>query len=370
MPIENSSPFSLSNSLILPPFNGKIYRGQTFRSYICGLNSLKYPIRFSMTAKLQWNNGMKEAQLEDVRKKKLPRNEQNNLVDLKEQEAYEMFVEHKIVSSGDHTLRVHVTFLNMKSEWEAFRKGYKFKVENPISYEENVREVGEFIFVGIKITNEMTDGMLLKTARLDPTTGLKLLDSSTEEDCTGAAEDVNVFRPCLPLNLAPKDNIHILYRLKRKSPDDSKLEKNGLGRIYLEWTSSMGEKGEMTTEPIKSPGFLKKTTCCDVVLKGEPPLLRLKHPATLSCVINNKSDHSMNIQLQILQDDNADSGVYIQEITSRNIGLIDSHSSKDLELKVLPLCAGIHTIGGISVVNAETGQEMFNGKLCDVLIQS
>jgi len=74
----------------------------------------------------------------------------------------------------------------------------------------------------------MTDGMFLKTARLDPTPGLELLDSSTEEDCTGA-EDVSVFRPCLPLNLAPKDNVHILYRLKKKLPDDVKVEKKWVG---------------------------------------------------------------------------------------------------------------------------------------------
>jgi hypothetical protein len=58
-------------------------------------------------------------------------------------------------------------------------------------------------------------------------------------------------------------------------------------------------------------------TSFEVVLKGEPPLLKLKQPATLSCVIHNKSNAPVNVQVQILQDDAADSGVCIQEITSR-----------------------------------------------------
>jgi len=372
--IENSSPFAVSNSLILPAFSGKIYRGQTFRSYVCGLNSLKCPIRFQMAAKIQWNSGRDEAELHDVRRKNLPHKQKEQhvkgpLVDLQEQGVYDMVVEHKIVSSGEHTLRVFVTFLNEKEEWDTFRKGYKFKAENPITYEEDVREVGDFIFVGMKITNEISDGMFLKTARLNPAPGFELLSSSAEDDRERKEETVRVFQPCLPLHLAPKDTVHILYRL-RKNIDVPSDMKNGLGRVYLEWASSMGEKGDMATEPVKFPAFLEQNTYFDVTLKGEPPLLRLKQPASLSCVINNKGDKEANIQLRILQDDSADSGVFIQEVTSRNIGIINGHSSKEIELQVMPLCAGVHTIDGISIVNADTNQELFNGKLCDILIQS
>ncbi len=64
---------------------------------------------------------------------------------------------------------------------------------------------------------------------------------------------------------------------------------------------------------------LEQTTLFDISLKGEPPLLRLKQPATLSCVIKNKSSTGVNVQVQILQDETADSGVFIQEVTSRVI---------------------------------------------------
>ncbi len=61
---------------------------------------------------------------------------------------------------------------------------------------------------------------------------------------------------------------------------------------------------------------------------------------------------------------------HIRSCLIQNVGILDGNSSRDLDLRVLPICAGIHTIDGISIVNAETGQELFNGKLCDVLVQT
>ncbi len=61
---------------------------------------------------------------------------------------------------------------------------------------------------------------------------------------------------------------------------------------------------------------------------------------------------------------------HIRSCLIQNVGILDGGSSRDLELQLLPLCAGIHTIDGISIVNADTGHELFNGKLCDVLVQT
>ncbi|KAJ1462478.1 hypothetical protein M885DRAFT_505359 [Pelagophyceae sp. CCMP2097] len=159
------------------------------------------------------------------------------------------------------------------------------------------------------------------------------------------------------------------------------------GWLRVAWRSAMGEGGAIATPAVqwvKAPhaGETDKSPTAqaadenaqpkivDVQLRDLPPrrILHLGVVTTVMCVIFNRSDRDLSLQLQ-WRLDGMPSGVAVDGDAFQSLGVVKAKTSVSRLVRLLPLQAGLFSLTGCAVVDLTSAMEFPQSALADVLVE-
>ncbi|KAJ8599208.1 hypothetical protein CTAYLR_006375 [Chrysophaeum taylorii] len=155
------------------------------------------------------------------------------------------------------------------------------------------------------------------------------------------------------------------------------------GVLRVAWSASMGEKGEISTPPVEwhptpamddydtEPSHASPLDRDRVVFARLDPLppdhAVVGDVLKLECLVSNKSDRAMSLQLQ-WRLDRMPRGLKPQGIAFVNLGLVEPAATKSAPLEFRALEPGLHPFTGAVVVDLESAREFSIPSLASVLV--
>ncbi|KAI9146027.1 hypothetical protein BKA69DRAFT_1121204 [Paraphysoderma sedebokerense] len=384
--------FGLSSLLSLPPSFGNIYLGESFVTALSLNNETNVPI-MDMGLKAELQTATQKIILVDTTKVPLPEIEGKN--------STEFILHHEVKELGIHILTCSVNY-GYQGERKAFKKFYKFQVLNPLQVKTKVHNITSgSVLLEIQVQNVAATPICFERLRLEPSetyrcTDLSLITSAKENvELSVNTQTESVFGNYLFVN--PQDILQFLYRLDPKpfypsttvmtpaatipsTPSSSQLPlpptslPTGLGKLDLVWRSRFGEFGRLQTsqlvrkvpptsqdvevQPI-SPSLISTETLISYSsvypITPIPSLdsVPLESPFPLAFRVFNKSNMHMNLQINFSNTNI--SGVMIVGPAIMNIGEVSKDGHKDIVIEFVGLVPGLQKIGGIKVLDLNTG---------------
>ncbi|CAM9312855.1 unnamed protein product, partial [Phaeothamnion confervicola] len=138
-----------------------------------------------------------------------------------------------------------------------------------------------------------------------------------------------------------------------------------LGQVEVTWCTTMGEAGCVLSNPVMFNAAPRRGI--DVTVEGLPAALALGRAAPCVAAVANRTERAMHLQLQFRTD--AMSGVYVDGQSFFNLGEVAPGQMRRVQLRLLPLVAGLHELRGGVAVDMRTAQEYPQEKLCDVFVE-
>jgi hypothetical protein len=244
-PSATNDPFPLSPLLALPPAFGAAYVGTTFSCTLCANNELQAasPIvvgDIQLSAELQVPSGSITLAMEG------PHVADGQ--DIQPAQTIQKVVRHELREDGPHVLAVTVTYQEMRDETmnkRSFRKLYQFVAQpalgvrtkvGHLTVKKHMPDAPRFVLEA-QLENLTETSVVLENVTINTAKGLtsKSLNWSSDIDD----------KPIL----SPLDVMQVAFTLQQADGEDVD-EKNGrtvLGQLHVDWTSSMGERGSLTT---------------------------------------------------------------------------------------------------------------------------
>ena len=243
--------FILSSRLVLPPSFGSAYVGESFSCSLCANNESATTItQIQLTAEMQTPS-----------QRQISLTTNATASDLSPGTTLQQIISYDLKEEGNHVLIVNLTYTD-DTKSRTFRKLYQFQAQPCLNVRTKATELpglevpdkslGPYgrqtmmrYVLEAQLENVSEGGIVLENAQILAYQPFKT--SSLNWDGTGGE---------MP-SLQPRD-VHQLAFLIEQDPDTSEgvdelktnLKHDGrtaLGQIALEWRSSMGEKGQLTT---------------------------------------------------------------------------------------------------------------------------
>jgi len=391
----------LHNALCLPD-SLEVLVGETFTAYLGILNVSRHHTirRLSVSAHLQTPS----------QRWQLPSPLEGSGVDIPEGSAVDAIVSHAIEESGQHILRVEVSYASMEGGTKTFRKFYRFQVVPPLTISELTTRAGEnSCFVSISVEyNQKGPGsapVVISEADFLPTQGLvaKRIGKSPIqcEAPTTAAQllDASGF-------MTPGAVMRHLFEV---STNDSTLRGiaagDKLGTCVFTWRKSMGETGTIASSLITCPAALPKLSdpnfvvhrsglSVDVAAAAEgrkrnpgnrsnlsiqlpitvdpidpPARVKVGTPTTVEFYAVNHSEDPMTLQLQFRLSYMCELAVCGPSFISLGSVAGDGGSTA-VSVKFLPLATGLMRVKGCWIVDLASDQEYSLPPLFEVFVEN
>ncbi|OQR85963.1 hypothetical protein ACHHYP_11136 [Achlya hypogyna] len=348
--------FELSNMLLLPDSFGNIYLGETFSSYISVINQFACELQqVGLTAKLQ--TPTTRSDLVDTRVSRGGSTPPPNPMPvLLSGGNLDMAVEYELNEVGVHTLRVGVSYLDpVTLEAKSLRKFYRFNVLNPLTITFKHLLIQDESYVEAKIQNITQGPLLVETVHFLASPPFQAVELATLHDPESSRQAY----------LAPEETMQRVFKVSSPQLDLS-LGTLNLGRLEVAWKSCMGEAGRLQTQPVmRKVGSLKEAS---VVIATPTHPLRVGRPFVATFVVRNNGARAMNLQLQLRRE--LMTGIVCSSLAFQNVGVVAANGSKQLQVELLPLIAGLQHIQGVFIVELETQAEFPQDKTVPLLVET
>lgn len=383
----------LHSALLLPDSFGVIHVGETFRAYLGALNTSEEEdvTQLSVKAALQTptTRHLLPSKL-DV---------EDQLLEIAPGKHLSAIVLKTLEEVGAHVLRVEVKYGNEKS----IRKYYRFNVSSPLSIRElTVRGGTDKCFVSIAIENvTATSPLIIDKANFIPPMGLiatriSIGSSNNSNSSIESNTSTAVQRYDASGHLPPKAMFRYLFQVRNPNNSNTKgiAHKDELGKAVFSWKKTMGETGQLASMSVKCPPSFPYTNINpNFIIHGSgisldvardasystdsnpsntkslsnilpitvepinpPQHLILAQPQTLTLLITNHSKKSKNLQLQFRM--HFMSGAVICGPSFLNLGVLKENASKQMNVRIVALVAGLFKCQGCFVVDLDSGLEV------------
>ncbi|BFZ61803.1 hypothetical protein YB2330_002879 [Saitoella coloradoensis] len=286
--------FPITNHAILPPSFGVIYVGQTFSSLVCVNNDGEEAVRgVKIRAEIQTHSGVvveldpETATENDKREGDQGQGE----VEVEGGKSIRRVISHDIREVGPHVLTITVSYAtpslpsdadtgpnsNPEQTTHSFRKIFKFSGRQSLSVKTKVNDfqpslgakVGENVILEVQIQS-LEEGMVMESLRFLPAREWEVEDlntftapSSSDTNSGGTRkEEKGIFESLAVLN--PGSVWQYMFLLSKRplegGPGSRRVSAEAeaimagrgeqLGRLEINWRTSMGEVGKLVTSAL------------------------------------------------------------------------------------------------------------------------
>ncbi|TCD65368.1 hypothetical protein EIP91_002766 [Steccherinum ochraceum] len=278
----------MTEVLMLPAAFGAIQLGETFSGCIAVNNDSKSFDVSGVTLRVEMQSGTAKIVLAEVGGQDFQLGVAGTI---------EKVVHYEIKELGQHVLACTVSYSlpefirrerPQTEPVQTFRKYYKFNVTNPLSVKTKVHTPRspsallsswerEKVFLELHVQNLTQDSMWLSKVEFE------CADAWTPEDVNGSKDGVTIFSGSMAL-MQPQDLRQYVYALIPKAiPKFPAAPIPGasipLGKLSLEWRSSFGEPGRLTTSMLH-----RKIPPAEPLLQQQqqqPAIPQVRHPSAV-----------------------------------------------------------------------------------------
>eukprot|EP01063_Lacrimia_lanifica_P000245 TRINITY_DN10119_c0_g1_i1.p2 TRINITY_DN10119_c0_g1~~TRINITY_DN10119_c0_g1_i1.p2 ORF type:complete len:413 (+),score=149.28 TRINITY_DN10119_c0_g1_i1:37-1275(+) len=327
--------------LCLPSHPGMVYEGEMFRMLLslhntalvdCRDVTLDVEVHAPSTGGKQGHNS---SVLADVDRSSL-------ITPCFASKDHRDYVMHYVVSTmGTHQILCHVSYLEGEQQVRrSFKTTRKFEVHRTVALEElKTFPVGNKVMVQSTLQNA-TESDLLVDLNFCPARGYKLAPLPSVEE----AVHMRAMRA--------KESRRHLFQLE---PPDGGMPPT-LGRMEITWCGRLGERGRLETTSIplrderKQDDARRGAGYVDVAGVSVPDRAKLDEPFTVTATLTNT--HPQKLPLPIAVELHADR-MHPLAFTGPNVvslGTVPFAGSVPVELRLIPVAAGVLDFRGIEVV--------------------
>eukprot|EP00602_Paraphysomonas_sp_CaronLab_P003717 CAMPEP_0185033554 /NCGR_PEP_ID=MMETSP1103-20130426/22601_1 /TAXON_ID=36769 /ORGANISM="Paraphysomonas bandaiensis, Strain Caron Lab Isolate" /LENGTH=341 /DNA_ID=CAMNT_0027569863 /DNA_START=291 /DNA_END=1313 /DNA_ORIENTATION=- len=324
-------------------------------------------------------------------------------------ESDDMVVQHILSELGTHTLRVSVAYTDSRTgEAKTLRKFYRFNVLNPLSILSTCYDLHDKYMVQCQVTN--TTKALICIQQVEMVTlpsdmHATLIPPSRKTEaseffiqCSDDPTALNLpdFSDLALLN--PDESYAFAFSVTKAAHPSPPVK--SLGAVEVYWSASMGEHARTrgddiiigrrvtfpppTPTPV-SPTSSRKSASLDSAMHGSGASLEQRNNTLVVEVvrcpkevavgkecnavvrITNCFSYPVISQLQTRMDPET-SGLAITGLACFNLGALDAGESKDVNLSILPLNGGMHSLSGLVAVDLTTKSEFVGDSLCQIMV--
>lgn len=247
-------------------------------------------------------------------------------------------ISHEVKEIGQHILVCAVSYTTPVGEKMYFRKFFKFPVSKPLDVRTKFYNAeSDDVYLEAQIQNTIHVPMVLERITLEPSD----LYTSVELKPPSSSNEQRY--------LSPQDTRQFLYCLSPKSdlPSKSYRGVTAIGKLDMVWRTSLGERGRLQTSQLQrmAPGYGDLRLTVEEV----PSTVKSQEVFQIVCRLHNCCDRSLDLFLELEQS--LQPNLVWCSTSGRHLGEVKANSTRDVALKLLPVCTGLQAISGIRLTD-------------------
>jgi len=339
--------------LSLPQSFGSIYLGETFSCYVSILNDSSVNCQ-EVFLKTDIQTATQRFQLTINKPKDV----------LTPDDSIDEVLNYEVKELGAHILICAVTYITLTGEKQYMRRFYKFQVLKPLEVKTKFyNTTQDVVFLEAQVQNITTTPLCMSHVRLEASTYYDCLPLNTIQK---NGEEDEIFETSY---MNPMDTRQYLYKLIPKQEYIKDLRAKPLstiGKLDIVWRTNFGEKGRLQTSQ------LQRTTPTEqdvklLLLEG-PDVVQLEKQFKILCRLQNSGTTKMEVKLS-LTNPKHDSLLWCG-ISGKILGPLPPSSYLDIELHMLPIRPGLHSVDGIHILDMNTSRVYEFDDVSKILIYS
>lgn len=338
--------------LLLPQSFGNIYLGETFSCYVCVQNQVNQQVQnVSIKADLQTNS------------QRIPLSalQGQGPILLGVNETIGEVIHHEVKDLGTHILVCEVTYLSTFNTLTSFRKFFKFEVMKPLDVKTKFYNAeSDDVYLEAQVQNITSGPIMLEQVALESSAHFTVKSLNESDSGESVFGDIPLLQPqesCQYLYcLTPKENISKEMKLLAAA----KI----IGKLDIIWRSNFGEKGRLQTSQLQrmSPEYGD----IRLIFENLPSKVSGEKAFDFRCKIINVTERTLDLSLKLRSHE--DSSLLWCGISNRQLGPLEPGQSTHVNLTALPICTGLLSITGISLIDLELRRTYDYDDLASILV--
>jgi len=344
--VKGAEQLTSGELLSLPQSFGSIFLGETFSCYVSVLNDSNQVVE-EVAIKTDLQTTSQRFQLTASK----PRPQ------LSPDESVDEVIDYEVKELGTHILICAVNYTSNAGEKLYMRRFYKFQVLKPLEVKTKFyNATNDAVFLEAQVQNITNSPMCMENVSLEPSQyySVKSLNdvptSKSTEDDAPTRDSTTTFgstylnhedtRQYLYL-LTPKENLLKELKSKPYSP---------IGKLDIVWRTNFGESGRLQTSQLQRIPPAEQDV--KLVPKVIPDVVALEKQFHIKCRLENSGDAKMEVKLFLTNPE--DSALLWCGISGKVLGPLPPGAFLDLDLSLISIAPGLHTISGVRILDMNT----------------
>lgn len=251
---------------------------------------------------------------------------------------------------------------------------FVFQVLKPLDVKTKFyNAVDDEVFLEAQVQNITSSPMVMESVKLEPSTiytvtNLNTIQDKEKRDSAVSGEECSsesVFGMRSYMN--PNDTRQYLYKLTPTAPafKNTKVT-NAVGKLDIVWRTAFGERGRLQTSQLQRvpPPILDiKISVIEI-----PDAVLVEKRFSLKIRLRNTCDRKMDLKLFMTKI--KDGGLMWCGTSGKNLGNLLPGNIVELQLNLLPLAAGLQSVGGLQIVDTLSSRTYELDNLAQVFVYS
>ncbi|KAL9950219.1 hypothetical protein ACROYT_G042691 [Oculina patagonica] len=358
--VKGLSKFALGELFVLPQTFGNIFLGEVFSSYVSVHNDSNQPVK-DIVIKTDLQTSSQRLTLSGTANMPVAK--------LDPEESFDQVIQHEVKELGTHILVCAVNYATITGEKMYFRKFFKFQVLKPLDVKTKFyNAMDDEVFLEAQVQNITSSPMVMESVKLEPSSTYSVTDLNVIPVDKTNGEETNtesVFGQGSYMN--PNDTRQYLYRLTPVTPIDRNIKvANVVGKLDIVWRTAFGERGRLQTSQLQRVAPPVLDIKMSVVEIPDAVLVEKRFPLKLK--LRNTCERKMDLKLFMTKS--KDGGLMWCGTSGKSLGPLLPGNSVELQLNLLPLAAGMQSVGGLQIVDCLSSRTYELDNLSQVFVYS
>ncbi|XP_027046406.1 trafficking protein particle complex subunit 13-like [Pocillopora damicornis] len=362
--VKGLSKFALGELFVLPHTFGNIFLGEVFSSYVSVHNDSNQPVK-DIVIKTDLQTSSQRLNLSGTANMPVSK--------LDPEESFDQVIQHEVKELGTHILVCAVNYATLTGEKMYFRKFFKFQVLKPLDVKTKFyNAMGDEVFLEAQVQNITSSPMVMESVRLEPSavytvTDLNSITIDPKRGDGDGEESIteSIFGQGSYMN--PNDTRQYLYRLAPVANMSKNVKvANVVGKLDIVWRTAFGERGRLQTSQLQRVAPPVLDIKMSVIQIPDAVLVEKRFPVKLS--LRNTCERKMDLKLFMTKS--KDGGLMWCGTSGKSLGFLLPGNSVELLLNLLPLAAGLQSVGGLQIVDCLSSRTYELDNLSQVFVYS
>ncbi|XP_073227783.1 trafficking protein particle complex subunit 13-like [Porites lutea] len=361
--VKGLSTFALGELFVLPQTFGNIFLGEVFSSYVSVHNDSNQPVK-DIVIKTDLQTSSQRLTLSGTSNMPVPK--------LDPEESFDQVIHHEVKELGTHILVCAVSYATINGDKMYFRKFFKFQVLKPLDVKTKFyNAMDDEVFLEAQVQNITSSPMVMESVQLEPSavytvTDLNFIPADQKKDVSGdEAVAESIFGRGSYMN--PNDTRQYLYKLTPVQPTYKNVKvANVVGKLDIVWRTAFGERGRLQTSQLQRVPPPVLDIKMSVVQIPDAVLVENRFP--LKIKLRNTCDRKM--ELKLFMTKSKDGGLMWCGTSGKNLGPLLPGNSVELHFNLLPLAAGMQSVGGLQIIDTISSRTYELDNLAQVFVYS